>query len=158
AAGETAATTERAAVEAEGIAEGVGAHTPVSADAPVTLIGKGDPLAQAATWITPQKGVIDVVVHGTSDAFHVLHNGSLVQVNHRSLATLIEKSGQSGESIRLLSCNSGACRNGIAQNLANKLGMKVVAPTDKLWIHPNGSLTIGKTPAVNTGQWVTFKP
>ncbi len=57
------------------------------------LIGNGDKLAQAAKWIKPQKGVYDVVVHGSSDAFHVLHNGKWVQVNHRSLATLIRKDG-----------------------------------------------------------------
>jgi hypothetical protein len=131
---------------------------PVNAAPPVTLIGKGDPLAQAAKWIKPQQGVIDVVVHGSPDAFHVLHNGKWVQVNHRTLATLIEKSGQSGSSIRLIFCSSGASPTGVAQNLANKLGMKVTAPTDKVWIHPNGNLTIGKTATANTGQWVTFTP
>ena len=99
-----------------------------------------------------------MVLHGTPDAFHVLHNGNWVQVNHRTLATLIGKSGRSGESIRLISCSSGASPTGIAQNLSNKLGMKVVAPTDKLWIHPNGNLTIGRTPTANTGQWVNFNP
>ena len=134
------------------------ARTPVSAAPPVTLIGKGDHLAQAAKWIKPQQGVIDVVVHGSPDAFHVLHNGKWVQVNHRTLATLIKKSGQSGSSIRLISCSSGACPTGVAQNLANKLGMKVTAPTDSVWIHSNGNLTIGKTATANTGQWVVFTP
>jgi RHS repeat-associated protein len=131
---------------------------PVSAAPPVTLIGKGDRLAQAAKWIKPQQGVIDVVVHGSPDAFHVLHNGKWIQVNHRTLATLIKKSGQSGSCIRLISCSAGATPTGVAQNLANKLGMKVIAPTDTVWIHSTGKLTIGKTPTANTGQWVVFNP
>jgi hypothetical protein len=124
----------------------------------VTLIGQGDRLAQAAKWIKPQRGVIDVIVHGSADAFWVLHNGTWVQVNHRALATLIQKSGQSGTSIRLISCSAGASSTGVAQNLANKLGIKVLAPSDTVWIHPNGTLTIGKTPTANTGTWVTFTP
>ena len=78
--------------------------------------------------------------------------------NSATLATLIEKSGQTGDSIRLISCKSGASAEGIAQNLANKPGLKVTAPTDTLWIHPNGTMTIGKTPTANTGRWVTFTP
>ncbi len=122
------------------------------------LIGKGDKLAQAVKWIKPQSGVYDVVVHGTPDAFHVLHNGKWVQVNHRSLATLIRKNGWKGEPIRLISCSSGACPTGVGQNLANKLGAKVTAPSDTLWIHPDGALTIGSRPTQNTGVWNIFLP
>ena len=60
------------------------------------LIGKGDRLAQAAQWIKPQNGVYDVLIHGTPDAFHVLHNGNWVELNQRSLATLIKKDGWAG--------------------------------------------------------------
>ena len=122
------------------------------------LIGKGDKLAQAAKWIKPQKGVYDVVVHGSADAFHVLHNGKWVRVNHRSLANLIRKDGWAGESIRLISCSSGACPTGVAQNLANKLGARISAPSNTLWIHPNGNLTIGSSPLKNTGIWNIFTP
>jgi len=131
---------------------------PVPAASPVTLIGKGDPLAAAVGWLKPTKGVIDVVVHGTPDKFVVLHNGKFVDVTHRTLATLIRKRGQSGESIRLISCSSGGSPAGVAQNLANKLGMRVTAPTNKVWIHSNGILTIGAKPGVNTGQWLNFLP
>ena len=55
---------------------GWGARTAVSAAPPVTLIGQCDKLAQAAKkWIKPLPRVIDVVVHGSPDAFYVLHNG-----------------------------------------------------------------------------------
>ncbi|MBI5820329.1 MAG: RHS repeat-associated core domain-containing protein [Verrucomicrobia bacterium] len=129
--------------------------TPASAN----LIGLGDSLANAAQWIKPQQGVFDVVVHGSENAFHVLHNGKWVQINHRSLATFIGKKGWNGEPIRLISCSSGANPAGIAQNLANKLGVNVTAPNNTVWIHrPNGTLTIGPSADVNNGSWIPFTP
>ncbi len=118
----------------------------------------GDDLAEAASWVKPQKGVFDVVVHGSSDAFHVLHNGKWVKMNHRSLATFMKKQGYSGGPVRLLSCGTGSCPTGVAQNLSNKIGAEVTAPSDTLWIHRNGNLTIGNSPTSNTGVWNTFTP
>ena len=135
-------------------ARGVNQAVPAGAN----LVGAGDDLARAAKWVKPQQGVFDVVVHGSDDAFHVLHNGSWVQVNQRSLATFMRGHGYQGGPVRLLSCSSGACSNGVAQNLANKLGAPVTAPNGTLWIHPNGNLTIGTNPAVNSGSWFTFTP
>lgn len=62
----------------------------VAAAADVSLVGKGDPLLKALPWIKKQDGVFDVLVHGSPDAFHVLHNGKYVQIDHRTLARLIE--------------------------------------------------------------------
>lgn len=122
------------------------------------LVGPGDKLAAAAAWIKPQKGVFDVVVHGSEDAFHVLHNGKWVQIDQRALATFMRASGYEGGPVRLLSCSTGKESGSVAQHLANKLGAQVTAPTDTLWIHPTGSLTIGPTPLANSGKWVTFAP
>ena len=55
-------------------------------------------------------------------------------------------------------CETGSLPNGIAQNLSNKLGTEVIAPSNTVWIQPNGSLTIGRTGQVNTGIWNTFTP
>ena len=122
------------------------------------LIGAGDRLAEAAAWVKPQQGVFDVIVHGSEDAFHVLQNGKWIELDQRALATFIEKNGYAGEPIRLISCSTGACSTGAAQNLANKLGTQVIAPSDTVWIHPNGNLTIGNSATANTGAWNTFVP
>jgi hypothetical protein len=122
------------------------------------LIGKGDKLAKAAEWIKPEPGFYDVIVHGSSDVFHVLHNGEWVSVNHRSLANFMQQTGYSGGPIRLISCSSGADTAGVAKNLANKLGTTVMAPTHTVWIWPNGRLVIGPNPAVNMGTWRKFFP
>ncbi|EMQ9341383.1 type IV secretion protein Rhs [Escherichia coli] len=130
----------------------------VAAGVDVALVGKGDPLLKALPWIKKQDGVFDVLIHGSPDAFHVLHNGKYVQINHRTLANLIKKSGHSGEPIRLLSCSSGASPTAIAQHLSNKLGVPVTAPSDTLWIFPSGKITVSKTSTSNTGSWSVFEP
>ena len=72
-------------------------------------------------------------------------------IDHRTLAGIIESdTGYTGGPVRLLSCSAGALDEGIAQNLANKLGVEVIAPTDTLWIYKNGRLVIGPSPAVDT--------
>jgi RHS repeat-associated protein len=122
------------------------------------LAGAGDELVEAAKWVTPRPGYYDIIVHGTEDAFHVLHNGQWVEVSHRSLATFMQKNGYNGGPVRLISCSSGGSPTGVAKNLANKLGAEVIAPSDTVWIHPSGQLTIGATEKANTGAWQTFTP
>lgn len=56
--------------------------------------------------------------------------------------------GYNGQSIRLLSCSTGSDCAGFAQNLANKLGVTVYAPSDKLWAYGNGRHVIA--PASST--------
>jgi RHS repeat-associated protein len=122
------------------------------------LIGTGDSLTDAVQWITPQNGAFDVVVHGTENSFDVLHNGTWVVIDQRSLATYIQNNGWNGEPIRLISCSTGASSTGIAQDLANKLGVNVTAPDNTIWIHPSGALTIGPSATINNGSWNTFIP
>lgn len=51
------------------------------------------------------------------------------EINHRSLELFIRNDpNYSGNSIRLLSCVSGADSKGSAQNLPNKLGVEIMSP------------------------------
>ncbi|HXF83848.1 MAG TPA: hypothetical protein VNK49_00515 [Anaerolineales bacterium] len=111
----------------------------------------GDDLKKATNWVKQENGFFDVMVHGSPNSFHVKHNGNWVDIDHRTLATF-KKSEWQGEPIRLLSCSSGACPTGVAQNLANKLKVPVKAPDDTLWVYNTGKLTIGPKPFVNTGS------
>ena len=100
---------------------------------------------------TPVQGALDVAVHGSEFAVEIGEN----TVSHRVLARLIQESPEfAGQEIRLLSCNTGACPTGFAQNLANKLGVPVSAPNDIIWAFPNGRLTIGPLPNVNSGSLI----
>jgi hypothetical protein len=80
-------------------------------------------------------------------------------MNHRSLATYIQKQADyGGSAVRLVSCKTGACEVGFAQNLANKLGVPVKAPTDNLHLFPSGKIVIGPNQFTNTGEWKIFTP
>lgn len=105
-------------------------------------------------------GYTDVIVHGAPpNQVGVVHNGEWVYLNHRSLANYLKQdAGYTGGAIRLLSCVTGSTKNGFAQNLANKMGVEVMAPSDTIWAFRNGRLTIGQQKYDNTGQWVIFRP
>ena len=85
------------------------------------------------------RGYYDVIAHGQTDGILITHNGQHMLVNHRTAARLIQQAdGYKGQDIRLLSCNTGAANVGFAQNLANRLNVKVYAPTNYLWATPSG--------------------
>ena len=77
----------------------------------------------------------------------------------RLLASVIRHmDGWNGQNIRLLSCSTGKqigeeyC---FAEELANALGVIVKAPTDTLYIFPNGRIQVGKR---NKGSMRDYKP
>ena len=124
----------------------------------VTLAAPDDRFAAAAKNVLPEAGFMDVVVHGSPDAFHVLHNGQWVELKANSMRTWLKKQGYGGEPIRLLSCEVGAHGKAIAQSIADGLGVSVKAPNDLIWVHPDGTVVIGPDEDSNTGRWVTFTP
>lgn len=63
--------------------------------------------------------------------------------DHRRLAKFLKSDcGYSKGDIRLISCSTGKEFKGFAQNLANKMGVSVMAPSDTLYIYPNGKVVI----------------
>lgn len=119
----------------------------------------GDNLKQNATRVKEEPGFTDVTIHGNPDTAEYYYKGKWVKLDQRSLALMLKKDpGYKSGGIRLLSCSTGKLDSGFAQNLANKLGVPVKAPTDTLWVWPNGRLTIGPTQLSNTGSWRVFKP
>ena len=123
-------------------------------------VGKGEALARFAKSIKPEPGYTDVVVHGTPNSVAIMHNGKWVYLDQRRLSTMLrhDKEFSKNKAIRLISCSTGANTAGFAQNLANKLGVKVKAPSDTLWVFPNGKMRIGPNQFTNTGHWVNYKP
>lgn len=84
-------------------------------------------------------GYYDIIAHGNEFNIMVQHNGKTITIDHRVAAKLFKRDKKySGQAIRLLSCSTGKVNTGFAQNLANKLNVPVQAPTDILWVRPNG--------------------
>ena len=77
----------------------------------------------------------------------------------RTLAAVIQHSkGYKGQKIRLLSCSTGRITGDeycFAEELANALGVEVIAPNDILYISANGELQVGDA---GDGKFVIFKP
>lgn len=90
-------------------------------------------------------GTLDVSAHG--DAYSIDHLDQ--SINAKQAADIIRRHPEfTGQPIRLLSCNTGAKADGVAQQLANEVGVIVWAPENYLWAHDNGGFSIGP------GEWV----
>ena len=95
-------------------------------------------------------GFYDIIAHGNEYTIEVQHNGKSIQINHRTAAKLFLKDNRyKKQGIRLLSCSTGKIDNGFAQNLANKLGVPVKAPTDILWVKPSGKYYVKSGKVIN---------
>ena len=115
-----------------------------------------------------KNGVYDVVAHGGSTFILVTHNGKTLSIDSRTAAKLIKSKSEykAGRPIRLLSCDTGSSISGFAQNLANKLGVVVEAPTKTLWAYTNGKYLVAarrkKRPDLpdlnNRGKFKKFYP
>lgn len=121
-------------------------------------------------------GRFDFMAHGTPSKVQIVRpNGEEVWVNHRVAARLIQQNPayQRGQPVRLLSCSTGEGSGSFAQNLSNKLGVPVRAPSDVLWAWPNGAMRVsGMRTVVNpvtgatvrqpvwppNGSWRDFTP
>lgn len=143
-----------------------------------TMLASGNAIFQSGdrtyfNYISKRKdidanGIYDVVVHGASNFIVIQHNGKDINVNSRNVAKIIKKRTdyKRGQPIRLLSCDTGKGENSFAQNLANKLGVTVYAPTEMLWARPNGTHFIAaamknnlKVPDFSKkGHFKKFKP
>lgn len=75
------------------------------------------------------------------------------------MAEILKRSkGYHGGNIRLIACESAAEGATAAQELSNILGVEILAPSDIVWVDPNGNMTISSNGETNTGFWVKVKP
>ncbi len=135
----------------------------ITLDSTLVGNGRGSALAVVAKRVKKEEGYTDVAVHGAPDSISVFIKTKLgekeVVLDQRRLAKFLKNDkGYSGGKIRLLSCKTGSVTGSFAQNLANKMGVVVRAPSDTLHIYPNGKMVIGPTPFSNTGKWIDYYP
>lgn len=73
-----------------------------------------------------------------------------------------------GGPIRLIACTAGKSPNGLAQRLADVMGVDVLAPTQTVFINERGDLVLANSDEEytqivagiikSTGEWLVFKP
>ena len=106
--------------------------------------------------VLPKEGFYDVALHGTPKNVEFFGE----PIDAKTLAKIIRnRKDYSKESkVRLLSCSTGKITdtaNCFAQQLANALGVEIEAPTDDIFVYPNGDFIIGKK---NNGEMKIFYP
>lgn len=106
--------------------------------------------------VLPKEGFYDVALHGTPKNVEFFGE----PIDAKTLAKIIRnrKDYSKGSKVRLLSCSTGKITdtaNCFAQQLANALGVEIEAPTDDIFVYPNGDFIIGKK---NNGEMKLFYP
>ncbi|WP_259758239.1 hemagglutinin repeat-containing protein [Pseudomonas sp. GCEP-101] len=132
-----------------GLKGGVGLQRTPTKDSvtpgPTNFMGDSDQFFKNASLrkeIDPD-GFFDVVAHGSRQKIEVVTPTGTVMADQRIVSQLIKNNpGYNGQPIRLLSCETGACDAGFAQNLANKMGVPVKAPTDLVWAYGDGRIVV----------------
>lgn len=120
-----------------------------------------DRLYQNAAKIKPIDGFDDFVIHGDKIGFELRdHEGNPYKnLSVKKFVEMVKTSPvYKGGPIRLISCEAGADGSVVAKAVADMLGVQVIAPSDVVWVHPDGSMTIGPDAMSNTGEWRIFNP
>lgn len=106
-----------------------------------------------ATELTPTYGgYLDVVMHGDATGTEAAIEGERVQFTLDELSTMITRA-ESWEQrpIRLMSCSTG--QESLAQELADRIGVPVYAPSDVLNVGHDGRTWVDAD-----GSWRRFEP
>lgn len=117
----------------------------------------GDALNENIKRVNPLEDYFDVAMHGSPTA--VGFGSEESNMSARTLAAVIRHSkGYNGQKIRLLSCSTGKILGDeycFAEELANALGVDVMAPNDVLYVSRSGDLQIGNA---GDGCFVVYRP
>ncbi|MFC9966115.1 hypothetical protein ACFVH4_17955 [Nocardia ignorata] len=118
-----------------------------------TTIGS-DPATRRVTENLRNEGAHDVILHGDESGHPIDDNGAPLSPEQVADAILINPNYVPGTPVRLVSCFSGSAV-GWAQQIADRLGVPVHAPTDIVGVRQRPN-----SPAVvhNDGTWLTFTP
>jgi hypothetical protein len=141
-----------------------GAGKSLDSDNVLTLstrfLNKMDPMWKNSENIKPIKGYQDIVCHGDTSGFSYKDlNGNEIHMTPREFADVLKNSPVfEGKPVRLISCEAGAEGSINAQYLANHLGVDILAPSDTVFVYPNGEMFVGPSIFERTGTWKIFRP
>ena len=137
----------------------------------VEFVNKNDDLYKYSLLIPELLNYDTVVCHGAENCVYLYsNNGEEFEYSAIEFADRIQNSSSyTGKSIRLMSCNTGSLENGFAQQLANIMGVEVMAPTEAIWVNSYGEVFISDYDVLaqmwyegknvnETGSWRKFFP
>ena len=124
--------------------------------------------------VPPLDGYEDIACHADPNNFSFVDpeaDETVQNVDARFLAKRIRESGKyNGGAIRLIACESGKLDDGIAQDFANEMGVKVLAPTKIVYTNSQGFMVLADddfeaiellrqaTEKWNPDGWRVFEP
>lgn len=121
--------------------------------------GEGSKFGEYAAKAKPVDGYVDVIIHASADGnLQVMHNGEWKTITTGNLQQWLKQRGYENAPIRLISCGTGSDTSKVAQSVADKLKVEVLAPTDTVWAYPNGKLVVGPDAKTDSGEWKSFTP
>jgi hypothetical protein len=109
----------------------------------------GDEVIRDAGRIPQEPGYFDVIAHGTPTSV-IDESGNELDAGQLADRITSTPSWQ-GQNVRLLSCSTGALCDGIASQLADQLGVDVMAPTTDFTPTSRGNIIWDEG-----GGWTTF--
>lgn len=113
---------------------------------------KAETFVEFTASIIPTTGHHDVVVQ-------IDHGSAATGFTPRTLARLIlDDADYNGAPIRLIPGAVGGAPARAAQELADRLGVEVLAPNDTVFVFDSGRMVVGPSPLMPTGAWVTYSP
>ena len=102
--------------------------------------------------VDPLDGYEDVACHADPYSFGFVDPDTGMEVQEadaRMFARLLKDSGKyQGKPIRLIACEAGKLQDGLAQQLANELGVEVLAPTKPVYLNSQGSMVLADDEAM----------
>ncbi|MFH8591248.1 WXG100 family type VII secretion target [Streptomyces rimosus] len=129
-----------------------------------TTIGYDTRTLSNAERVRRVPGLHDIVVHGTDEgtfiAGHMNPAGKMKTTYHISPHQVVEairnNPNYTGGPVRLVSCHSGAGAEPLGQSVANELGVRVYAPTNRMGV--DRKLGIQEPVIDKGGYWRIFLP
>lgn len=108
------------------------------------FVNPNEQLYLNANRIKPIPGYGDIVIHGSPTSLIINGlDGEEWTYDAKEAAEMIRNSREfHGQPIRLISCQTGALEDGIAQQIADILGVEILAPTEIVNVDINGEMFI----------------
>lgn len=109
--------------------------------------------------LAPLPGVRTYDLHGSSHSVDVWDGSRVVAVEAKEFAEIIRADPDwNGEPIRLFACDTGKGPECFAQQLADELGVDVIAPTELAWSNVRGESWAATGHYNDNGELVTTWP
>ena len=124
------------------------------------FVPDNDILIEYSKFIKKEIDYYDVLLHG--NPYYVEYKGEKIDVEVLCAIIAQRNDYQKGTNIRLISCETGANSDGVAQYIANKLNVIVKAPTTNVYVYypTNGisNIVTESKKGKKDGTWKTFYP